>query len=61
MPSTVAWMTLFLKNWSRAHSLLLGKSAVDAVHHAVIIESVARMAYHTIEIAAQVDPISRDS
>ena len=30
-----------------------------AAHHAVILESVAKMAYYTIGIAAQADPISR--
>jgi L-ribulose-5-phosphate 4-epimerase len=37
-----------------------GISPADAAHNAVILESVARMAYHTIGIAAQADPISRD-
>jgi L-ribulose-5-phosphate 4-epimerase len=35
-----------------------GISAADAAHHAVILESVARMAYYTIGIATQADPIS---
>jgi L-ribulose-5-phosphate 4-epimerase len=37
-----------------------GKSAADAAHNAVILESVARMAYYTIGIAAEADPISRE-
>jgi L-ribulose-5-phosphate 4-epimerase len=37
-----------------------GISPADAAHNAVILESVARMAYHTIGIAAEADPISRD-
>ena len=36
-----------------------GMRAADAAHHAVILESVAKMAYYTIGIAAQADPISR--
>jgi L-ribulose-5-phosphate 4-epimerase len=37
-----------------------GISPADAAHNAVILESVAKMAYHTIGIAAEADPISRD-
>lgn len=37
-----------------------GTSAGDAAHNAVILESVAKMAYYTIGIAAQADPISRE-
>jgi L-ribulose-5-phosphate 4-epimerase len=37
-----------------------GISPADATHNAVILEAVARMAYHTIGIAAKADPISRD-
>jgi L-ribulose-5-phosphate 4-epimerase len=37
-----------------------GNSAANAAHNAVILESVAKMAYYTIEIAAEADPISRD-
>src|SRR5581483_1034267 len=37
-----------------------GSSAADAAHHAVILEAVARLAYYTIGIAADADPISRD-
>lgn len=37
-----------------------GKSAADAAHNAAILESVARMAYYTIGIAAEASPISRD-
>jgi L-ribulose-5-phosphate 4-epimerase len=36
-----------------------GISPADAAHNAVILESVAKMAYHTIGIAAEADPISR--
>jgi L-ribulose-5-phosphate 4-epimerase len=37
-----------------------GKSASDASHHAVILESVARMAYYTVGIAEEASPISRE-
>jgi len=37
-----------------------GKSVGEAAHNAVILESVARMAYYTISIAADADPISRE-
>ena len=37
-----------------------GASAAEAAHNAVILESVARMAYYTIRIAAEADPISRE-
>ncbi len=37
-----------------------GTSAADAAHNAVILEYVARMAYYTIGIAAETDPISRE-
>jgi L-ribulose-5-phosphate 4-epimerase len=37
-----------------------GTTAADAAHNAVILESVARMAYYTIGIAAQATPISRE-
>jgi L-ribulose-5-phosphate 4-epimerase len=37
-----------------------GINAADAAHNAVILESVARMAYHTIGIAGQANPISRE-
>ena len=37
-----------------------GTSAADAAQHAVILESVAKMAYYTIGIAAQANPISRE-
>jgi L-ribulose-5-phosphate 4-epimerase len=37
-----------------------GESAADAAHNAVILESVAKMAYYTIGIAAQAEPISRE-
>jgi L-ribulose-5-phosphate 4-epimerase len=37
-----------------------GISAADAAHNAVLLESVARMAYYTIGIAAEADPISRE-
>jgi L-ribulose-5-phosphate 4-epimerase len=37
-----------------------GITAADAAHNAVILESVAKMAYYTIGIAAQANPISRD-
>jgi L-ribulose-5-phosphate 4-epimerase len=37
-----------------------GKSAAEAAHNAVILESVARMAYYTIGIAADADPISSE-
>ncbi len=36
-----------------------GASASDAAHNAVILEYVARMAYHTIRIAEDAEPISR--
>jgi L-ribulose-5-phosphate 4-epimerase len=35
-----------------------GKSASDASHNAVILESVARMAYYTVGIAKEASPIS---
>jgi L-ribulose-5-phosphate 4-epimerase len=37
-----------------------GKSASDASHNAVILESVARMAYYTVGIAGDATPISRE-
>jgi L-ribulose-5-phosphate 4-epimerase len=37
-----------------------GKSAAEAAHNAGILESVAKMAYYTIGIAAEADPISRE-
>jgi len=37
-----------------------GKCVGEAAHNAVILESVARMAYYTISIAADADPISRE-
>jgi L-ribulose-5-phosphate 4-epimerase len=37
-----------------------GKSAAEAAHNAVILKSVAKMAYYTIGIAAEADPISRE-
>jgi L-ribulose-5-phosphate 4-epimerase len=37
-----------------------GTTAAEAAHNAVILESVARMAYYTIGIAAQANPISRE-
>lgn len=37
-----------------------GKSATEAAHNSVILESVARMAYYTIGIASEADPISRE-
>lgn len=37
-----------------------GTSAAEAAHNAVILESVARMAYYTIGIAAHAEPISRE-
>jgi L-ribulose-5-phosphate 4-epimerase len=36
-----------------------GKSAAEAAHNAVILESVARMAYYTLSINASCSPISR--
>lgn len=36
-----------------------GATPGDAAHHAVILESVARMAYYTIGIAADAAPLSR--
>ena len=35
-----------------------GTSAADAAHHAVILEAVARMAYYTVGISANAEPIS---
>ncbi|MGA9040085.1 MAG: L-ribulose-5-phosphate 4-epimerase [Terriglobales bacterium] len=37
-----------------------GKSASDASHNAVILESVARMAYYTVGIVGDASPISRE-
>jgi L-ribulose-5-phosphate 4-epimerase len=37
-----------------------GTTAAEAAHNAVILESVARMAYYTIGIAARANPISRE-
>jgi L-ribulose-5-phosphate 4-epimerase len=37
-----------------------GKSASDASHNAVILESIARMAYYTVGIAGDATPISRE-
>ncbi len=37
-----------------------GKTAADAAHNAVILEYVARMAYHTLAINAESQPLSRD-
>jgi L-ribulose-5-phosphate 4-epimerase len=37
-----------------------GKDASDASHNAVILESVARMAYYTVAIAGEASPISRE-
>jgi L-ribulose-5-phosphate 4-epimerase len=37
-----------------------GKSASDASHNAVILESIARMAYYTVGIAGEATPISRE-
>jgi L-ribulose-5-phosphate 4-epimerase len=36
-----------------------GVTPSDAAHHAVILESVARMAYYTIGIATEASPLSR--
>jgi L-ribulose-5-phosphate 4-epimerase len=36
-----------------------GVTPSEAAHHAVILESVARMAYYTIAIAAEAAPLSR--
>ena len=36
-----------------------GKTAMDAAHHAVILESVARMAYHTTTLNAECGGISQ--
>jgi len=35
-----------------------GPTAAKAAHHAVILESVARMAYHTLTLAGEASPIS---
>jgi L-ribulose-5-phosphate 4-epimerase len=37
-----------------------GSGAADAAHNAVILESIAKMAYYTIGIAAEADPISHE-
>lgn len=37
-----------------------GPSAGDAAHHAVILEYVARMAYHTLRINAESQPLARE-
>jgi len=36
-----------------------GSTASEAAHHAVILESVARMAYHTIGIVPDAEPLAR--
>ncbi len=37
-----------------------GGSATEAAHTAVVLEAVARMAYYTVALAADVNPISRE-
>jgi L-ribulose-5-phosphate 4-epimerase len=37
-----------------------GASAAEAAHHAVILEYVARMAYHTLSINAESRPLARE-
>jgi L-ribulose-5-phosphate 4-epimerase len=37
-----------------------GKSATDAAHNAVILEYVAKMAYYTIGVSSDVQPIQRE-
>ncbi len=37
-----------------------GESAAEAAHHAVVLESVARMAYYTIGIHSGATPLSRE-
>lgn len=37
-----------------------GASAADAAHHAVILESIARMAYYTGNLSASASPISNE-
>jgi L-ribulose-5-phosphate 4-epimerase len=37
-----------------------GTSAADAAHNAVILESVARMAYYTVSLSKEASPISRE-
>jgi L-ribulose-5-phosphate 4-epimerase len=37
-----------------------GKDAAEAAHHAVILEYVARMAYHTLTINAESRPLARE-
>ncbi|HYH01408.1 MAG TPA: L-ribulose-5-phosphate 4-epimerase [Terriglobales bacterium] len=37
-----------------------GANATEAAHNAVILESIARMAYYTVGLAAETNPISRE-
>ncbi|WEK53672.1 MAG: L-ribulose-5-phosphate 4-epimerase [Candidatus Cohnella colombiensis] len=36
-----------------------GKDAMDALHNAVVLEEVAKMAYHTCQLKAEVQPMSQ--
>jgi len=36
-----------------------GKSAMNAVHNAVVLEEVSMMAWHTLQLSAQVEPIGK--
>lgn len=37
-----------------------GRTVAEAAHHAVILEAVARMAYYTVGLVEQANPISRE-
>jgi L-ribulose-5-phosphate 4-epimerase len=37
-----------------------GRDAAEAAHHAVVLEYLARMAYHTIAIHAETQPLARE-